>query len=273
MLPSYREEAEDYDDYENDNDNDHVTNYNIPYEENLQVDEMDEDFRIVIKKNQIARLRRERAEAQEQYEATCRDYHRTIFVLTSKLQRQLKRSTDIRRYNMAMSPTASSRLLFPSPTAPSNSAESFVPQQYVQQQARLIQAWHKTAILQHQMDLMQKHSNDAVTTMMIEASKYEQAMKETECELMIRLGDAMNERFELESKYHARCKAQTESIRTLRGRVIPEEIEIMVRKRMDDNGSVDTMDTWYDSGSVLTYSDAAFEVGVSGSYLWPLAIF
>jgi hypothetical protein len=253
----------------------HYNDYELEEEE---VEE-DEDPRIVERRNQIARLRHEREEGQRQYEATCREYHRSIHILQSKLQRNIKRGTDIRRYNMAMSSSASSMFLSSSSTTTTSynsaaaAAESFVPQQYVQQQARLVQAWHKTAIIQHQMDIIQKHSNDAVTTMMIEASKFEQVLKETECQLMIRLGEAMNERFDMESKHHIILKEQGEQIRILRGRVIPEEIEIMVRKRMDDTGSVDTMDTWYDSGSVLTYSDAAFEVGVSGTYMWPLAIF
>ena len=192
---------------------------------------MNKDLRIEAIRAQLEEVRVERLESSTRFVETEADLVRSIEVSRSKMHMMLKRGCDVRTYNRALQDSQS------------GSQSSFVPQQYIQQQAKLVQALHKAHIIKRQVNLIQSNSNTAVKFLLCEASVIENEQKQTEQDLMIQLSDLLNEKLAMEAAHHIRVRGQKTKIRILQQHVIPEGIE--GGKNSDD--SVGTSETFDDS--------------------------
>lgn len=98
----------------------------------------------------------------------------------------------------------------------------------------------------HQIKVIESHSNITVNYMMVEASVIEREQKVLEHDLMIRIGKYLNDKLAMEMTNHTKLRDQKTKIRELQQRVIPEKNYI--RKQSDD--SVGTSETFDEFGSI-----------------------
>ncbi|KAI2498649.1 hypothetical protein MHU86_15826 [Fragilaria crotonensis] len=211
---------------------------------------MNYQSRIDQARQQLKTVRNERDEAKACHAAMREAYIRSIGVLRSKITKLLKRGCDVGCYTRAIQDVSNCG----DPTA-------FMPQQYVQKQAWMLQSLHKTDMYNHQIKVIESHSNTTVNHMMVEASVIEKEQKVLEYDLMMRVGEYLNDKLTMEMAYHSRLRDLKSKIRELQQRVIQEESEN--GKHSDDSvgtskkeshkysdDSVGTSETFNDSWSI-----------------------
>lgn len=208
---------------------------------------------IDLARQQLQAVRNERGEAKACHAAMREAYIRSIAMLRSKITKLLKRGCDVGSYTRAIQHVASC-----------GDHTSFIPQQYIQQQALMLKSLHKTDMYNHQIKVIESHSNTTVNYMMVEASVIEKEQKALEHDLMIQVGEYLNDKLTMEMTYHTRLRDLKTKIRELQLRVVTEESQNQKHRRDDSVGtsekgshnrkhsddSVGTSETFNESGSI-----------------------
>lgn len=200
---------------------------------------MNIDSRIEQARQQLRTVRTEREESNACHAAMRAAYMRSTLMNLSKIHKLLKRGCDASSYTRAIQDAANR----------CGDRTAFIPQQYLQKQARMLQSLHKAEMYNHQIKVIEAHSNKIVNYMMCEASVIEREQKELEHDLMIRVGEYLNDKLTLEMAYHTELQDLKAKIRDLRELSKPQDTH--VRKYSDT--SFDTTDTFNESGSI-TYA-------------------
>lgn len=213
-------------------------------------DELEQQLQAV--RLELETIRKDRRLASQQHKLDCKQRDMEFHRCKGKIHKLVKRGHDAKLYNHALQTVFGKNM----------------PQQYVlQRQAMLLQMLHKTDICLNQIKVIQQHSNKTVNYMMVEASVIETEQKDLEKELMMKQGEFMNQKLEMEHEFHCESTSQRNSIRKLKDELdIPE-----VDPKKFDEISVGTTDTApLEDGSPISPL-AIREIKRSISKMWGLS--
>lgn len=227
---------------------------------------MDLDSRIQRVRTELERVQRDRDDARVVYETETQGRLLAMEIYRTKITKLFRRGCDTSRYNRAIQDVYS----YNNSSCSSSGSNTFIPQQYLQMQAMVSQMLHKNDMYTHQIEIIEVHSMKLVNYMMCEASVIEKEQSELENDLMMQQGNYMNETFEMENRHHIQMRELKATIRRMQHLVVGTE-EMELRKL--DERSVDTVDTFNDSGSVGNMQNDSPINGLLNSFSKLLAIY